>query len=156
MALPVSDLIETWHIHNRVNLYLLTAIDAAHLHAAATTKGRTAGEQFAHLHNVRLMWLKAARPDLLAGPGKIEKNFATHKPLLLESLQQSGTAIAILLEEGFNSGRIKGFTPHPAAFLGYLISHESHHRDQIMLALKQSGHPVDKKVSYGMWEWGSR
>jgi len=61
-----------------------------------------------------------------------------------------------LQEEGFTEGKIKGFKPHPAAFLGYLISHESHHRGQIMLSLKQSGHKVDQKVGYGIWEWGSR
>jgi hypothetical protein len=32
----------------------------------------------------------------------------------------------------------------------------SHHRSQIALALKQSGQPLDKKVSFGMWEWGVR
>jgi len=50
----------------------------------------------------------------------------------------------------------EGFKPHAAAFLGYLISHESHHRGQIVLSLKQAGHPVDKKIQYGIWEWGVR
>jgi uncharacterized damage-inducible protein DinB len=53
-------------------------------------------------------------------------------------------------------GKIKGFKPHAAAFLGYLISHESHHRGQIALSLKQAGKPLDKKIAYGLWEWGVR
>ena len=48
------------------------------------------------------------------------------------------------------------FKPHTAAFLGYLISHESHHRGQIALSLKQAGKPLDKKIGFGMWEWGVR
>ena len=115
------------------------------------------GEQFAHLHNVRLMWLKAAAPDLLQGLEKIEKEQAGDKKLLRTALLDSGQAIKALLSKSIASdGKVKGFKPHVAAFLGYLISHESHHRGQIVLSLKQAGHPVDKKVQYGIWEWGVR
>lgn len=148
-------LTETWHINNRVNLYLLEAIDEAHLSDIAASKGRNVGEQFAHLHNVRLMWLKSAQPDLLALAEKIEKENIS-KILLQEQLQKSGDTIAQLFELGVEAGRIKGFKPHPTAFLGYLIAHEAHHRGQIALCLKQSGHPLDKKISFGLWEWGSR
>ncbi|HXH19321.1 MAG TPA: DinB family protein, partial [Chitinophagales bacterium] len=78
------------------------------------------------------------------------------KKLLADSLKKSADAVKALLEKGFKEGKIKNFKPHPAAFFGYLISHESHHRGQIILALKQSGHPLDKKIQYGIWEWGSR
>ena len=61
-----------------------------------------------------------------------------------------------LMEKGFEEEKVKGFKPYPAAFFGYIISHESHHRGQIMLVLKQSGHPADQKIQYGLWEWGSR
>ena len=69
----------------------------------------------------------------------------------------TGEAVAALLARTLESGgRIKGFKPHAAAFLGYLVSHESHHRGQIALTLKQAGHPLDKKTAYGLWEWGVR
>jgi len=152
-----NQLLETWQIHDRINLYLLDSIAADALHSHSVSKGRSVGEQFAHLHNVRLMWLKAAAPDLLKGLTKIENEKANDKKLLSESLQGSGKAIGLLLEKSMeNGGKIKGFKPHAAAFLGYLISHESHHRGQIMLSLKQSGKPVDKKTAYGIWEWGVR
>lgn len=149
-----EQLIDTWHIHNRINLYLLNAIDESHFIDQVAGKGRTVGEAMAHLHNVRLMWLKAGYPELLSAVEKIDKEQITKK-VLLDQLEKSGQAIASMLEQGFADGRIKGFKPHPAAFLGYLISHESHHRGQIALALKLSGHPLDKKVAFGIWEWGS-
>lgn len=148
--------LETWDIHNRINLYLLDAIPEAHLVDISASKGRNVGEQFAHIHNVRLMWLKASNPALLSGLVKIEKDRVISKLLLSESLTSSASALRSLLETGFHEGKIKGFKPHPAGFLGYLISHESHHRGQVMLCLKQSGHPVNQKVQFGIWEWGVR
>jgi uncharacterized damage-inducible protein DinB len=151
----IPQLIETWHIHNRINLYLLNTIDETHLTDISASKGRNVGEQFAHIHGVRLMWLKASAPELLEGLTKIEKGAITKK-LLADELTKSADAIASLLQKGFETGKIKGFKPHAAGFMGYLISHESHHRGQIMLTLKQSGHAVDQKTQYGLWEWGSR
>lgn len=153
--MDINQTIETWEIHNRINLYLLNAIEEAHLADISSSKGRNVSEQFAHIHNVRLMWLKAADPDLLKGQNKIEKGTLSKK-LLADQLSNSSRAISSLLQNGFEQGKIKGFKPHPTAFLAYLISHESHHRGQIMLCLKQSGHPVNQKVQYGLWEWGSR
>jgi uncharacterized damage-inducible protein DinB len=150
----MSALTETWQIHNRINIYLLDAINEEHLKDGLSSKGRNVGEQFAHIHSVRLMWLKVANPALLEGLPKIEKEQIS-KEALTNALKLSAAAIKQVLEQSVD-GKIKGFKPHATAFLGYFISHESHHRGQIMLALKQSGHPVNQKAQYGIWEWGVR
>ena len=157
MIIETNQLLETWDIHNRINLYVLDAIGADALQAQSPAKGRTVGELFAHLHNVRLMWLKAAAPELLKGLDKVEKTDAGKKELLSKSLIGSGKAIRELVKKSQDSGgKIKGFKPHAPAFVGYLISHESHHRGQAVLLLKQTGHRLDNKILYGMWEWGVR
>jgi uncharacterized damage-inducible protein DinB len=73
----LEQLLETWRINNRINLYLLDAVE--NLGASLLSKGRTAGEQFAHLHNVRLMWIKSALPEILDKSAKIEKENARSK-----------------------------------------------------------------------------
>lgn len=145
--------VETWQIHNRITLYLLDALNDDSLGMAAATKGRTVGAQFAHMHNVRRMWLSASAPDLAGSVEKIED--ATKKELS-KHLAISADAISQLLEKAFETGKVKGFKAHASAFLGYLIAHESHHRGQILMTLKQHGKLPDKKILYGMWEWGVR
>jgi uncharacterized damage-inducible protein DinB len=149
-------LAETWAIHNRVNLYLLDAIEDDAL-GAALPKCRNVHDLFAHMHNVRLMWLKPAAPELLDGLEKLETKTVGSKKKLRDALIASGKAIETVLREAAErGGKVKGFKPHATAFLGYLISHESHHRGQIGWTLKQTGHPLDQKIAYGMWEWGTR
>ncbi len=149
-------LIETWQIHDRIHRYLLDAVPEAGL-GAALPRCRTVFDQFAHVHNVRLMWLKAAAPELLEGLEKLETKVGGTKAQLESALTASGGAVANLLRRAVaEGGRIKGFKPHATAFLGYLISHESHHRGQIGWTLKQTGHPIDKKTAFGLWEWGVR
>lgn len=152
----MKELIETFEINSRINIYLLDKIDEAWLKSQVGGKGRNIGEQFAHIHNVRLMWLKASAPELMAGLNKIEKENGISKKQLVKELNSSSAAMVKLLTRGFSENRIKGFKPHPAAFLGYIISHESHHRGQVMLCLKENKQLTDKSLGFGMWEWGSR
>jgi uncharacterized damage-inducible protein DinB len=145
-------LIETWQIHNRILLFLLNGIPPEALTDSAAPKQRTVADHIAHIHNVRLMWLKVAAPDLLEGLEKVEK--AADAELLRSSLEASGKAVEELLRR--SDGKIKGFKPHASAFVGYLISHEGYHSGKVDLILRLNGHALDDKVHYGMWEWGVR
>jgi uncharacterized damage-inducible protein DinB len=151
-----EQLIETWQIHDRINRYLLDAVPEDTLGSSLAPKHRTVYQLFSHIHNVRLMWLKAAAPDLLKGLAKLEGD-SGKKAALKSALTASGSAIESLIRKALAAGgKVKGFKPHVVAFVGYLISHESHHRGQIGWTLKNIGHPLDQKTAYGLWEWGVR
>ena len=150
-------LVETWMIHNRINLYLLDAVPDDAMGSTPSPKCKTVHDLFSHIHNVRLMWLKAAAPELLEGLEKLETKTVGDKAKLRAAVEASGRAIEQLLRKAIaNGGKVKNFKPHATAFVGYLISHESHHRGQAGWALKLSGHPLDKKTAFGLWEWGVR
>jgi uncharacterized damage-inducible protein DinB len=152
----MNPLLETWAISASMNEYLLKGVPETHLKDIATTKGRNIGEQFAHIHNVRLMWIKAAMPNLLVSQRKFEKENPPSKNELLAELNNSAKAIEQLITNGIETGKVKGFKPHVQAFVGYIVAHEAHHRGQIIQTLKQNGHLPDKKVLFGLWEWGTK
>jgi len=153
----IDPLVETWRINSRIGLYMLDAITPVALTDTSGNKGRNVGEMLAHLHNVRLMWLQSAAPKPMTALAKIEKDGASDKALLHTSLESSADAIAGLIEIALqNGGKVKGFKPHVQAFVGYLIGHEFYHLGEVGQALQQSGHPLDRKTMFGIWEWGTR
>jgi len=107
------------------------------------------------MHNVRVMWLKAAAKESKI-PDQMDK--ATVTPVQAgKALEQSRTALHAVIEAALVSdGRVKGFKPDVAGFVGYLIAHDAHHRGQISMLARQVGRPLSKKTMFGMWEWGSR
>src|SRR5690348_3155259 len=98
-----SQITDTWNINNRINLYLLDAISPDALADRSTSKGRTVAEQIAHLHNVRLMWLKVCGPELIKGIVKIEKDAAANKKLLERELTKSGKAMETVFKKAIEN-----------------------------------------------------
>jgi hypothetical protein len=74
---------------------------------------------------------------------------------MMDSLGRSAEGIAELIRRAESpGGRIKGFKPHAAAFVGYICAHEAFHRAHVELSLRQAGLPISDKTAYALWEWG--
>ena len=149
-------LLNAFNTNNRINQYLIDNVPAAAWRSKPPEgKGRTIAAIVAHMHNVRVMWLKAAAKGSEI-PDQLDRLKVTQGQAL-RALEQSRQALSVVLSRSFESdGKIKGFRPDAAGFLGYLIAHDAHHRGQIAMLARQAGHPLAQKVTFGMWEWGSR
>ncbi len=151
-ALP-EGLLQAFETNERINQYLLENLPEQAWRAEG--KGRTVAAIVAHIHNVRVMWLKASAKGSKI-PEQLDRASLTPAQASM-ALGQSHAALAVVMGAALKGdGRIKGFRPDVAGFLGYLVAHDAHHRGQICMLARQAGHPLSQKAMFGMWEWGSR
>jgi uncharacterized damage-inducible protein DinB len=149
-------LLNAYSTNDKITRYLVENLtDEAWRAEPPGGKGRTVAAIVSHIHNVRVMWLKAGAKGSKI-PDQLDRHTVTRQQAL-KALAVSHDAMADLLRQALaTDGRIKGFKPDAAGFIGYLISHDAHHRGQATMLARQVGHPVSQKVMFGMWEWGSR
>ncbi|HEV7782883.1 MAG TPA: DinB family protein [Chitinophagaceae bacterium] len=147
--------LETWALHSRKNGLLIEAITDDGMQKTLSTRGgRTIFQQWIHIHNVRLQWLEICAKDIFKKYKVLDKEAPFDRKLLCKSLEDSAKGIAELLDRGWEEGgKIKGFPKGVIPLLGYFVSHESHHRGNILLTLKQSGEKIPDLVKWGLWEW---
>lgn len=153
-------IVGTWRRHDEILLFLLRSIPAKGFAALPSgSRGRDVARQFNHLNRVRLGWLHlhrtGKRPKLPRGDSGPRPSRAE----LRAALVASGRDVSSFLQECLSDdARPRLFGRDVVRWLGYLISHESHHRGQIVLALKQSGFRLPEKVAvqglWGKWIFG--
>ena len=78
----------------------------------------------------------------------LHRNAKLDRKRLVSAFRASGAAVEAFLRERLQSGkRIGFFQGKPIRWMCYLIAHDSHHRGQIALALKQNGMRLPEKVA---------
>ncbi|MDR7130057.1 putative damage-inducible protein DinB [Algoriphagus sp. 4150] len=82
----IKDIIQTWSLNNKVTLFLLENIETDWLQAKINGQGRSIGEQFIHINNIRSFWINKVgeKVDL-----KRDKKYANDTQALAEALEKS-------------------------------------------------------------------
>jgi uncharacterized damage-inducible protein DinB len=147
-------LLSAFDTNDRINQYLLENLPADAWRAEPPgKKGRDVAGVVSHMHNVRVMWLKATKGRV---PEQLDR-FTVTPAQATKALDSSRAALREVLQASLEAdGRIKGFRPDVAGFFAYLVAHDAHHRGQIAMLARQAGHPIPQKATFGMWEWGVR
>ncbi len=151
----LDQILEAWRINNRVNLLLIDRISDEGLRCTLSTRGgRNVVRQFAHMHNNRIWHLQKRAKQLAEGAHLFETQDEPDKKTLSAQLRDSGERIERLIR-GATEGApgLRAFKRGIVPYVAYFVSHESHHRGSILLTLKQSGHGLDQKTRYAIWDW---
>ncbi len=152
----------TWQVNNSITLGLLRKTHTKGFSAVPLeSRGRTVAQVFAHVHKVRLAWLKYFDPKLIEGIPQFPKGSTPSRTDLTKAFRISGKAVHSFLKESLEGKRsVKSFKRNPVRWMGYLISHDSHHRGQIALTLKQRGMKLPQGVAiktlWQEWYWGKQ
>ena len=116
----------------------------------------------AHLHNARCMWVKTlGREHGISAPLRVDHRRVARRQLVA-ALKRSSNGIEALLKLGVASG---GEVPASRDYawrnlsldvghvLTYFVAHEGHHRGQIILVARQTGHRLPTTITGGVWQW---
>jgi uncharacterized damage-inducible protein DinB len=146
---------ETWRTNHRVTLLLLAHISDEGLRCTLSKRGgRTVARQLAHLHSVRVWHLESRAADLAKGMTAFATEDEPDRGTLEQALTLSAARVESFLERAITGeGKARAAKKGAIASLGYFIAHDSHHRGNILLTLKQCGHRVDPEVAMSIWDW---
>lgn len=146
-----DQLLSTWQTNNNMNQLLMDNISDAGMQKTLSTRGgRTVFQQLVHVHNVRMQWMEICAKDIFKKFKTLDKEAPFDRKALRKAFDDSAKGIEEVLSRSWDDGgKVKGFKKGVIPMLGYFISHESHHRGNILLTLKQSGEKIPDTVKWG-------
>src|SRR3989442_11881071 len=115
-----------------------------------------------HMHNARCMWIKTlGKEHGIEVPDSVDRRRVSPKQLV-RALDRSNSGMISLLTLGCDHG---GTIPSSSAYtwrnlpldvghvLAYFVAHEAHHRGQIVMIARQTGHRLPSATTGGLWQW---
>jgi uncharacterized damage-inducible protein DinB len=146
--------------NERMNQMIIEHLDPAAWNAKPPGKARSLAAIFTHVHNVRTKWIRLTAPHLKV-PRQLQRSHCTPKQARAGLAESAARCQEMLAEALGGGGRVEKFVrdgwarPWPVGpeMLCYMISHEAHHRGQVLMLAHQMGFSLPNKVMYGLWNW---
>ncbi|HXI28137.1 MAG TPA: DinB family protein [Vicinamibacterales bacterium] len=149
-------LLDAWDRNNVITVNLLRAIPEDALEIRPMEGSPSISELFAHLHFVRLVFVRKDAPEvarpLPPGQWVVERD----RDRMAQMLDDSAAAVRDAVTSRLASGRpMDVHYDHPILMLQHLIWHDGYHHGQVKLALKMAGRAFDDEeigpLTWGIW-----
>ena len=158
-----ASILSAWRINNRVTIDLIECLPRELWDLPIPNMPRRTVRMIAaHLHNARCSWLKTLGSEHgIAPPAAVERNSVTQRQLVA-ALKRSSAGMEKLLKLGLDRGGQvppskryvwRNLSLDVAHVLTYFVGHEAHHRGQIVMIARQTGHKLPAQVLGGLWWW---
>jgi uncharacterized damage-inducible protein DinB len=151
----MNDIALAWNANTAINDVLLEHLTPAMLNAVTPAGGQTVAQHLTHMVDCLKYWA-----------GELEVGAANNLPDISTVPLEAGSDLSHIqsvMKETYDavfatalSAKDKGNLPHATVgkFLMYTVAHDSHHRGQILLALKWNGYALPNEAA--MWSpWNS-
>jgi len=152
-----ASLLADYSASARVNQYLVERLHPSLWRAKLPgEKVRNIAALVAHMHNCSLIYLRRAAPKVPVPP-ELDRFSVTQKQAVRVLGAKRKAVLRIVSDCLKGNGRVDGWTSGNAVmFLTYYMSHDAHHRGQIVTLARLLGHPVSTQTMSGMWQWRQR